>query len=331
MGWNENIKRILDFIPAFERDVKLVGELSSQLADSVNQCKEAIEQSRLLLEQNEALTKRVSDLESKKVEAYNDAEIKASIEQFSGMFDSFRRVEGESSATAIAALGKKVKAVESSLGDVKPFDDSHLVKAIDEIKPYDDSKLKKLIASIKPYDDSRVKRQIKELEHAIGKVKPYDDSALKLSVKGLSKSLSDIKPYDDAQIKSDVKKAIKAISEIKPFNDSQLEKSIKSLELGLSAVKPYDDKKIKKLVSDLEKSAVKMIGDHKASIEKSDKAKSDALSKKLQQIEQSITKLSKQIPASYDDKVINDRIKKQGDALAELAAEVSKIKQLFEV
>lgn len=294
MGWNENIKRILDFIPAFERDVKAVSELSKQLSDSTSQCKEAIEQSKLLLEQNEALAKRVSELESKKVEAYNDTEIKASIERFSGMFDSFRRVEGESSAKAIAALNKKVKAVESGLGEVKPFDDSHIMKAIDEIKPYDDTQIK-----------SDVKKAIK----AISEIKPFNDSKLKAEIKGLSESLLSIESYDD----------------------SQLKKSIKSLELGLSAVKPYDDKQIKKLVSDLEKSAVKMIGDHKASTEKSDKAKSDALSKKLEQVNQSIAKLSKQIPASYDDKAINDRIKKQGDALAELAAEVSKIKQLFEV
>ncbi len=328
MGWNENIKKILDFIPIFERQVK----------------------------ENESLESRVEALENAKIEPieYDDSELRKEIARFNELFDSFRRTEGEQSAIAIGNVNKQIRELSKAIEDTpKPYDDSKLVDMINDIEkhddtditkeietikksveaikpyndealikklveiegevkgisipaPYDDSPIRKAIDSIKPFDDSKLKADIKKLSESMAKIKPYNDAAIKKSIKAINQTLIAIKPYDDAELKRLIKEIKTAQASYKQYDDSAISKRIDNL-------KPYDDKAVKRLISELSSKVSKMMSDHKK--ENSGKIK----------------QLAKETPKPYDDGFISGRIEKQGEAIAELSGQVSKLKQLFEV
>lgn len=272
MGWNENIKKILDFIPIFERQVKA----------------------------NESLEGRVKALESAKVEPieYDDSELRKEITRFNELFNSFRRTEGEQSAIAIGRINKQVRELSKAIGSE--------VKGISTPAPYDDSSIRKTIENIKPFDDSKLKADIKKLSESVAKIKPYNDAAIKKSIKAINQTLIAIKPYDDTELKRLIKEVKAAQASYKQYDDSSISERIDNL-------KSYDDKAVKKQISELSSKVSKMMSDHKK--ENSDKLK----------------QLSKETPKPYDDSSISGRIEKQGEAIADLSGEVSKLKQLFEV
>lgn len=254
MGWNENIKKILDFIPIFERQVKA----------------------------NESLEVRLEALENAKVEPieYDDSELRKEIARLNELFDSFRRTEGEQSAIAIGRVNKQVRELSKAIEDAP--------------KPYDDSKLVDVINGIEKYDDADITKEIETIKQSV-------------------EAISNIKPFDDSKLKVDIKKLSESVSKIKPYNDTAVKKSIKAINQTLIAIKPYDDKAVKKLISELSSKVSKMMSGHKK--ENSDKIK----------------QLAKESPKPYDDSFISGRIKKQGETIAELSDQVSKLKQLFEV
>lgn len=291
MGWNENIKKILDFIPIFERQVKA----------------------------NESLEGRVKALESAKVEPieYDDSELRKEIARFNDLFDSFRRTEGEQLAIAIGRVNKQVRELRKAIENApKPYDDSKLVDMINGIEKYDDAAItkeietiKQSVEAIKPYNDEGLIKKLATVESEVKGISipaPYNDTAIKKSIKAINQTLMAIKPYDDAELKRLIKEVKTAQASYKQYDDSAISKRIDNL-------KSYDDKAVKKLISELSSKVSKMMSDHKK--ENSDKLK----------------QLAKTTPEPYDDSPISGRIEKQGEAIAELSSEVSKLKQLFEV
>lgn len=224
MGWNENIKKILDFIPIFERQVKA----------------------------NESLELRVKALESAKVEPieYDDSELRKEIARFNELFDSFRRTEGEQSAIAIGRINKQVRELSRAIDNApKPYDDSKLVDMINGIEKYDDTDINKeietikqsveAINNIKPFDDSKLKSDIKKLSESVSKIKPYNDAAVKKSIKAINQTLIAIKPYDDKAVKKLISELSLKVS--KMTSDHKKENSDKLKQLVKATPKPYDD------------------------------------------------------------------------------------------
>lgn len=204
MGWNENIKKILDFIPAFERDSKKVGELASKLEVSVLALDKALSRCGELEQQNGKLESRMNDLEklnhnnNKKasemigdIKPYNDTEIKQAIKSLTNQ--AKERAESH---------GKAINELANGFASIKPFDDSGLSKRIDNIKPYDDSEIKKAISSIKPYDD-------KELRELIGRFNGLFDSFRRTEGEQSAKAISNL-GKDFEELKKSVESALKA-------------------------------------------------------------------------------------------------------------------------
>lgn len=228
MGWNENVKRILDFIPVFERESKKMDDLFVKLSEGHKAYLDAAKRIELLEAENKTITERLELIES--IKPYNDKPIKEEIERFNDLFDSFRRTEGEQAATAISKIGKQVREI------------------------------KREVDNIKPYDDSTLKKEVKAVSEAITKIKPYDDSEIKQSIKAINQTLKAVKPYDDKQIKKLISESSASTSEMisdhkitnsKEINDllSKVEKQVTLMrdqvsELSGSIPEAYDDKQI---------------------------------------------------------------------------------------
>lgn len=213
MSWNENVKRILDFIPRFDREAGKISELSGKLENATRSLEKANKA-------NNELVKRLEKLEGKpEPKPYDDSEVI-----------------------------KMIKAIKPT----KPYDDSEVRKMINSIKipkPYDDSKIIKQIESIKipaPYDDTKVFEAIKSIEIP----EAYNDESLKDSVSLLDRRFESWRKSESGQSARAIAEMQKSLKSLEVgVSKTELLKIVGNIKTP----KQKDDTKVKQQISQLDK------------------------------------------------------------------------------
>ncbi len=118
------------------------------------------------------IIKRINDIT---FPAFDDTELLERIGRFEGMFDSFRRSEGEQFALAISKVNKRLK-------EIKPYDDSKVLELIES--------LQRSFDSINEYDDTKLIEAVNGALSKIDNFAPYDDLAVKKAIKDIRSRLT---------------------------------------------------------------------------------------------------------------------------------------------
>lgn len=198
MSWNDNVKKIIDFIPQFEQIQKDVNEFAkrkfatdfddSEIKKEICEIKNKIaglcnydDKSIFLKLDSLALSlSKIKDFDDssikkeidaiakdlKSIKPFDDSEIKKDMLTLQKQFDSSRRSFSELYEQKIALVTKEQQvAIESALlllaevQDAKHFDDSELKESI--------VKIKSTIGGLKNYDDKLILSELSSVRSSI--------------------------------------------------------------------------------------------------------------------------------------------------------------------
>lgn len=146
MGWNDNIKRILDFIPVFDRETKKLNELSAQLKKSAAINDELIKSNALLRESNELAMAKVKAISESalEVKSYDDSNIKLQISELS---------------RAVSNFNESIDTITPQQAEIEPYDDTELINRI--------KKFERLFDSFRRTEREELTRAMSELEKSL--------------------------------------------------------------------------------------------------------------------------------------------------------------------
>lgn len=243
MGWNENIKKILDFIPVFDRVRKQLDEVP----DLINSSRSAEKACRELCEKVVAnkpvdysgridkIEKAIEDIgkpNDVEIDDYDDSWIKDRLDSLESKIDmnanSFKSYDDSEISSRVDLAERAIKSIGENIDKVK----LDIAGELNKISIIVNSQRKSESAQ----HDRAIQclmRKITEISDSIPDTSDYDDREIIESLSSIKERLTVIeggiyKQYDDSKVLSEIEGLNKSVSSLKSLQSKfvKIEKSV---------------------------------------------------------------------------------------------------------